>query len=172
MKKPIPLMPYAKWPLYQNRFWFKVTKRGPDECWPWKNGINGNEYGDFKVDGRAVTSSRFAYAIANGVDPEEQMVLHTCDYRACCNPAHLYLGDVKQNARDMVERGRHRTGPVKGEGNGNAKLTEVQVAEIKRLIASGKTNKAIAPLFGVTHQMVSKIRRGHFWGWVEQGEAA
>jgi hypothetical protein len=102
------------------------------------------------------------------------MVLHKCDNRPCCNPAHLYLGDVKQNTRDMMERGRHRTGPVKGEQNGNAKLTEYAVREIKRQIAAGDKNQAIADRFGITHQMISKIRNGHFWQHVEieKGEAA
>jgi hypothetical protein len=158
----------------EERFWSKVKKQGPDECWVWQGTISKNGYGSFKLAGKAQTSSRVAWLASYGRPAGENMVLHKCDNRPCCNPAHLYLGDVKQNARDMVERGRRRSGPVKGEHNGNSKLTETQVAEIKRLIASGKTNKAIAPLYGVTHQMISKIRRGHFWKHVatEKGEAA
>jgi hypothetical protein len=156
---------------WETRFWDKIDKRGPDECWVWKGSISKNGYGSFKLGGKAQTSSRVAWLASYGRSPGEQMVLHKCDNRPCCNPAHLYLGDVKQNSRDMVERGRQRSGPVKGEANGNAKLTEAQVVEIKTLIAKGARNQDIAPLFGVTHQMISKIRRGHFWAWV-QGEAA
>ncbi len=159
---------------WEQRFWNKVDKRGPDECWLWKATISKNGYGSFKLAGKPQTSSRVAFLAANGRPPGADMVLHTCDNRACCNPAHLYLGDVTQNSRDMVERGRNRTGPVKGEQNGNAKLTEDDVRQIKTMIRDGWLNQALADKFGVTHQMISKIRCGHFWQHVEieKGEAA
>ncbi len=169
MSKYVP-RPRRDW---RDRFWGKVAKAGPDECWNWQGAISKNGYGSFALHSKPVTASRVAYWVATGVYPEKSLVLHTCDNRKCCNPAHLYLGDVKQNSRDMVERGRHKTGPVKGEQNGNAKLSETDVLEIKRQIAAGGKNQAIADRFGVTHQMISKIRCGHFWKHVtEKGEAA
>lgn len=74
----------------------------------------------------------------------------------------------------MMDRGRQRTGPVIGSGNGNAKLNEEAILRIRRMISQGATNVAIAPAMGVTHQMISKIRRGHFWRHVpnEKGEAS
>lgn len=78
------------------RFAAKVDKRSPDDCWPWKASISKNGYGSFKFNGAAVTSSRMAWAIAHGQDAGAAMVLHTCDNPPCCNPAHLYLGDVKR----------------------------------------------------------------------------
>ena len=145
------------------RFWDKVDRRGPDECWPWTAAISKNGYGSFGLNGGRLTSSRVAYGLGWWKDPGDEMVLHKCDNRRCCNPDHLYLGDVKQNARDMMERGRHKTVPQNGERNGNAKLTSAAVEEIRGQIAAGDNNKVIAARFGVTHQMISKIRRGHFW---------
>ncbi len=170
MSKYVP-RPRRDW---RDRFLDKVAIGGAFDCWIWKGALSKNGYGSFKKDGKPMTTSRLAYLLANGNEAGDLMVLHTCDNRACCNPAHLYLGDVKQNTRDMMERGRHRTGPVRGEHNGNAKLTEDAVRQIKVMIRDGKRNQDIAPLFGVTHQMISKIRNGHFWQHVgiEKGEAA
>jgi hypothetical protein len=159
---------------WRSRFWSKVDMSNRGGCWNWTASISKNGYGSFKLFGKAMTTSRVAYWIGHGQQPGDMMVLHKCDNRACCNPDHLYLGDVKQNSRDMMERGRHRTGPVRGEQNGNAKLTEEDVRKIRRMIQDGERNQEIAARFGVTHQMIPKIRRGHFWQHVtiEKGEAA
>ena len=117
-----------------------------------------------------MTTSRLAYWIGHGQEPGKLMVLHRCDNRACCNPSHLYLGDVKQNTRDMLERGRQSNGVRLGSQNGNNKLTETAVADIKRQIAAGRSNQQIAPEYGVSQQMISKIRNGHFWRHVQIGK--
>jgi hypothetical protein len=57
---------------------------------------------------------RVAWSLHHGREPE-RWILHHCDNRRCCNPAHLYEGDVGDNSRDKVQAGRHRnafTGPL------------------------------------------------------------
>ena len=51
-------------------------------------------------------------------------VLHRCDNPGCFNPEHLFFGAPLDNSRDAVANGRMR----------GKKLTEEQVAEIKRLL--------------------------------------
>jgi hypothetical protein len=51
---------------------------------------------------------RFAYELAHGPIPPGVNVLHRCDNPPCFRIDHLYLGTQKDNARDMVAKGRQR----------------------------------------------------------------
>lgn len=146
------------------RFWAKVDKRGPTECWLWTACCTGNGYGNFRLPGRrTVTSSRYAYLLATKKWPGRYLVCHSCDTPRCCNPAHLWLGLPVDNTRDMLAKGRGRNGDRRGSKNGNAKLTEEDIHEIRRLIANGLNNTVIAARFGVVHGMISLIRLGKKW---------
>jgi hypothetical protein len=91
----------------ERRFWEKVDRRDPDECWPW-HGAKVNGYGHIWSGGRMQKASRVALELtlkrALGV---AELALHSCDNPPCCNPAHLRAGTNSDNTRDMVERGRH-----------------------------------------------------------------
>lgn len=71
------------------------------------------------------------------------------------------------NSRDMVERGRCNKRDQSGENNGASKLTNEQIEIIRRRIARGETNVRIAKDFGVTHSMISRIRRGKAWSAIK-----
>lgn len=148
------------------RFWAKVDKSaGPDACWPWTASLHGHGYGRFKLESYVqVGSNRMAYALHHKADPGPLCVCHSCDNRPCCNPAHLWLGTNDDNMADMAAKGRSKTPPSKGAQNGNAKLSEAQIETVKAMIRAGKTNIEIARPFGVTHQLISRIRRGRAWG--------
>ena len=80
-------------PTVEQRFWQKVDKRQPDECWPWMASMLRNGYGQFDH----TTAHRFAMT-ASGFDvgPDE-VVDHLCRNRGCVNPAHLVA--VRQGSR-------------------------------------------------------------------------
>lgn len=54
---------------------------------------------------------RVAYSLFNNIElTSENLVLHSCDNRACCNPHHLRIGTAKDNSMDMVHKGRSLAG--------------------------------------------------------------
>lgn len=76
--------------------------------------IGNHGYGHIHVPrvpykrGANKTTHTAAYEAIHGPVPDGLCVLHKCDVRLCVNPAHLYLGDKKQNMKDAMSRGRWR----------------------------------------------------------------
>ena len=63
-------------------------------------------YGVFTSSGKRYRAHRAAWIMAHGPIPDGMMVCHRCDNPPCCNPEHLFLGSAKDNAEDMVSKGR------------------------------------------------------------------
>lgn len=141
------------------RFWAKVGVRGPDECWPWLASTR-NGYGQFHLDGDTVYAHIVAFELANGPLPEGAIVLHTCDYKLCCNGRHLEAGTHAKNSEDAVKRNRWPT----GERNGAAKLSEESVSRIFELRAAGLSHREIGLEVGVSRRYVGHILAGHYRG--------
>ena len=92
-----------------------ASERVVNGCVEWRR-VFVNGYGQTRYCGRNSFAHRLTYALANGVSLESMrgfQVLHACDNPPCINPDHLRLGDNKDNARDMVKRGRQRKGARK-----------------------------------------------------------
>jgi hypothetical protein len=145
------------------RFWCKVARGGPDECWPWQAGKNAGGYGRITVhDGRAQPiqyAHRVAWELTRG-SLGGLFVLHRCDNPACCNPAHLFLGTQTDNMRDRDAKGR--LNPPRGSKSGRAKLTEAAVEEIRALALVAR-QRDIAALYGVHRSTVTNILSGKTW---------
>ena len=81
----------------------------PSGCWEWSRATFGQTgYGVIRMSGRTRTVHRAAYEALCGPIPNGMQVLHRCDNRRCFNPEHLFIGTPKDNAIDMVNKGRHR----------------------------------------------------------------
>lgn len=149
-----------------DRFWAKVDKAGPDECWNWTAGRCRKGYGWFSLWGRAIRSHRVSYLIARGSIPDGMQVLHTCDVPACVNPAHLWVGTNADNRADMVAKGR----ASRGAKHCCAKLTEVDIPVIRARLAAGEPQRAIAADYGLHQVAISLIKTGANWAHVPHNQ--
>lgn len=148
-------------------FWKYVEKTSAFKCWLWKGPIHHSGYGAFNCNKNPFQAHRVAYYLSNPgkIDLSaptnksvKQFVLHRCDVRACCNPAHLFLGSIADNTLDMVKKDRHRGAP--GETNPASKLSHKEVRKIRRLLMQKQlTQWQIARKFGVSQSSISFIKR-------------
>ena len=110
---------------------------------------------------------RLVYRLVNkyALSPKE-FVCHTCDTPSCINLEHLWLGDAKENMVDMANKGRSNPNieAIKGEKNGQAKLTKDKVNEIRVLYASGNfSQRELAKLFSVGQSTIVRVIKNRLW---------
>jgi len=146
------------------RLWEKVAIGAPDECWLWQAAVDSGGYGHIdEGTGRLRKAHRIAYALTRG-DPGELHVLHRCDTRRCCNPAHLFLGTHDDNMRDRQEKGRTRIPPARrGEANPAARLDEFDVLAIRTLRSCGASLRGLAAAFAISVANARLIVSGRTW---------
>jgi hypothetical protein len=145
------------------RFWSKVDIRGQDECWNWIASCGSHKYGQMMVNGKEDLAHRISWLLTYGENPAHLDVLHKCDNPPCVNPLHLFLGTAKDNAIDMVRKGRQNCAPLRGEQVSNSKLTTKKVKEIRDRLAKGHKLSDIAKSFGVSYYTIWDVRKGRHW---------
>ena len=130
--------------------WDHINKRGPNDCWEWRRGKNFYGYGVMRKDGKVQIVTRVVWQEVHGYPPGALCVCHTCDNRACCNPAHLFLGTREDNLHDMCRKGRH--------GRGNLKLSDQAVREV---LANPQASVGeLATRYSVSRSLIYIIRQG------------
>lgn len=148
------------------RFWSHVDTSG--ECWTWKLSTHGylDGYGNFTIHRRPklqnIPAHRFSWELHNGPIPDGLWVLHHCDNPPCVRPEHLFLGTAQDNVDDMMAKGRQIIRHLGwGEQHPNAKLTNADAVEIRRLYAhEGLSQAEIARRYGVRDGTIARIRKG------------
>jgi hypothetical protein len=174
------------------RFWSKVRKSVPEECWEWQGRFDKGGYGVFTLrHGKSVKAHRFAYEIRYGPMEPDKFACHKCHNRRCCNYDHIYQGTPKDNSRDMVESGRSVSGqkwhethlrngmqgdnhwtklhperlkPKKGEGNPQSKLSQAKVNEIRQKYSNGNISQArLAKEYGISQSHIQRVISGVRW---------
>ncbi len=69
-------------------------------------------------------------------------------------------------AGNHADKKTHGTSQV-GERHGRAKLTNLQVLQIRKLLAEGATLNVVSQMFGVCLSTISHIRTGRQWGAIK-----
>lgn len=149
----------------EEAFWLYCTPGKPNECWLWQ-GTRHNGYGQFKWHGKKYFAHRVAYELHNGAiatsdKPHDTSVCHACDNPSCVNPAHLFLGTQAENNADRDKKGRQVS--PKGSNHSNAKLTESDILEIRKMSALGETGRSLARRYQVTPSAISYIVKRKSW---------
>lgn len=175
----------------KERFWKRVNKSGPDQCWLWIGKcINNKGYATFSFSRRLILVHRFAWVSINGEIPNGMVVCHKCDVPLCCNPDHLWIGTQMENVRDMLSKGRGPTGKkhgskthpesvprgdyhysridpsraIMGEINGQSKLTDEIVKEMRQeRVMTGIPYAKLGKKFGLSSGAARQAVVGITW---------
>lgn len=139
-----------------------------DTCWLWTGSKKKSGYGKYSTKGGQVYTHRFSWECFNGKITNGLFVLHKCDVKLCVNPNHLFLGTNQDNMRDKVLKNRQSS----GENSGMAKLTKIQIDEIRRLYEPGKVGRGaqnefsvrgLSRKYGISPIQISRIIRHERW---------
>lgn len=116
-------------------------------------------YGRVREGGRARPAHVVSFELHVGSVLPGFEVCHNCGNRPCVNPAHLRADSHRANMADCVAHGTH----TRGARNGRAKLTADQVVDIRRAVAGGAQQKALARSLGVSPQTINHIVKRRTW---------
>ena len=142
----------------------RCLERRPDGCWHWTKSVMNGGYPQIRVgrpgNGPVWLVHRWAYQHYVGPIPDGLLVLHHCDNKRCSNPAHLYVGTAKDNARDAKDRGRLAT--THAFGARHRKLTDDDVRAIR---VDERPGYVVAFAYRISESHVSgiksRVRKGH-----------
>lgn len=142
-----------------------------NDCIEFQGRLDKDGYGYLSVAKHGQRRAhRATWCAANGPIPEGICVCHSCDNPPCINLAHLFLGTQKDNAQDMVTKGRYHV--KRGKEAPNVKLSEGDILQIIALLPikrgtgnnyGGLTHKEIGKMFGVSGGAISQIAAGKNW---------
>lgn len=137
-----------------------------EDCLIWPYSRAGNKYGEVRVAGKRNLVHRLVCERRHGPPPTpDHQAAHLCGkgHEGCVNPRHVVWKTPAENTADRLVHGTHN----RGERHARVKLTEAGVLEIRRRLAAGETQAAIAADVGVTHSAISSIAIRKNWAWLE-----
>lgn len=155
---------YGKWENIREKIQSNIVI-SDSGCWEWTGCVQSNGYSRIRFDGKThyghrVSFMAFVGAILPGMD-----ICHACDNRKCVNPEHLFMGTRKDNMVDCVKKGRSTRGRafIYGDGTSNAKLSAVDVKNIRFLSKGGVSLRVLSKNFGVHIDTVRAVIKRKTW---------
>jgi hypothetical protein len=151
-----------------DRFNAAIEKQGDDGCWLWtKRSTTSYGYGQLWEGRKRWEAHRLSWTIHRGPIPAGMCVCHRCDVPQCVNPDHLFLGNQRDNLRDMLLKGRahegYRKEPPNGVMNHKAKLTDDDIREIRRRYMSGESLRQLGRAYNVWFTTIHQIVLRKTW---------
>jgi hypothetical protein len=133
------------------RFWAKVKKGTPEECWPWTGYTKPSGHGLTSLDSLPIHASRKAWILTHGPIRGGLCVNHkslkVCTLQAiCCNPDHMYLGTRSDN---MVDRWTNTSGDERPSLGRPHVIDEAGLERLWEMRRQGSTLRVCAEEFGV-----------------------
>lgn len=137
-------------------------------CLLWTGNVDGGGYGVITHKGTIYKTHRLAWSEHYKQPiPLGMYVCHTCDNKRCCNPEHLFIGTPRDNALDMVAKGRHGLqngkGVRTGEANPSAVLTAEAVEAIRVLHNLSWSKEKLARAFSISASQIRNITSKKHW---------
>lgn len=139
-------------------FWASATRDPETGCLVWSKAVSRDGYGKVTFNSQRFRAHRLAYELSHGPIPNGLLVRHTCDNPRCINPQHLQVGTVRDNAADMMSRGRG----VKRAGSLNTRAI-LDEEQVRGIFADARPYAEIAEDCGVSICAVSNIKCGRSW---------
>lgn len=148
----------------EERFHSKYIPEPNTGCWLWTGAKNNCGYGRVMRRSKYIGAHRYSYELHCKKFDASMHVLHKCDVTLCVNPEHLFLGTQADNMADCKRKGRHRHVPSRGMKNGNSKLTDAIVKEIR---SSNLSHVELAEKYNVDYTLVWQVRKRKIWKHIE-----
>lgn len=142
--------------LHAKPIQYKITDKGCWECV--SHSINVHGYVSVTINFVGYRLHRLVYELENGVIDEGNVIMHTCDNRACFNPSHLVQGTQYDNVMDMVNKSRGTP----------SKISDREVWEIKYFLTYTKYSQhEIASLYNVSQSLIARIKTGRAKSYIK-----
>ena len=148
--------------------WSKVDVRGEQECWPWKGTKEKSGYGRTWINDVGYYAHRVIFNLANPGQIELKapankratgFLMHICDNRICCNPAHLRVASIKANNLDCLQKGRKKL-PM-GENHHRSVFSDVEIQQALEMRQSGHSARQIAMKLNKKRATIESLLRRH-----------
>ena len=142
------MKPGRKPAAYGTRFWDRVQKGAPDDCWLWQGAYanKGKGHGQVTYLGKTYPAHRVAFHLHNGREAQG-LVRHTCNTRGCCNPAHLIEGSHEDNLHDRI-------GTPTDPTSADPECREI----IREMLEAGVSIGKLSRVLGLNHKAIVNIR--------------
>lgn len=147
----------------RGRFFAKVERLGPDDCWLWNGQRWPSGHGIILIRNKKRQATHVSLELAGKPQPSpDAWALHSCDNPPCVNPGHLRWGDHRDNTADKLSRSRQAR--LGGTSNAHAKLTDDLVREIRK---RDRSLTAWSKELGVSIGTLCTARSGKTWAHVK-----